>query len=218
MAFTWRTRPVSLLLSFSQPESNAFPKNSQTQHNLLFCASEDLWGYEVYTDKQLQHTWKCLCWAWNLIRKPGEIHRGNGTHILLFQCANHPNLRMQYNLTCKHQLCSAIYDVLAYFSRSTVLDLMHAGLDRTSPGSFSCHPLEKSSMTAKGTAAMEKLIKQVIMLFTMWQHNSCPKSNTSRLLLDSTQPFTGFYRVSCNPLNSCMWEFNPKGLSILDYQ
>lgn len=56
----WKHSPSPYLVSLSRSNSNTFLKNSQIQHNLLFCASEDLWGYEVYTGRQLQPTWKCL--------------------------------------------------------------------------------------------------------------------------------------------------------------
>lgn len=58
--FTLRAQLPLCLGPLSQSNRSTFPKNSQTQHHLLFCASEDLWGYEVYTGRQLQPTWKCL--------------------------------------------------------------------------------------------------------------------------------------------------------------
>lgn len=60
VTFTLRIQLPFYLESVPQSDGNTFPKNSQTQHNLLFCASEDLWGYEVCTSRQLQPTWKCL--------------------------------------------------------------------------------------------------------------------------------------------------------------
>lgn len=56
----WRLSPWDHSLSLTSNPSH-HPKNSQTQRNLLFCSSEDLWAHGVSTSRQLLPTRKCLC-------------------------------------------------------------------------------------------------------------------------------------------------------------
>lgn len=112
-----------------------FPKTFQTQHNLLFCASEDLWGSEVYTSRQLQPTWKCLHRRLKSDKEAEQAERASQREpaspsaFPMFTSPQFGNA-MFFNL----QTPTFVLQYMIHwniFSRTIALDLEHVGLDQT---------------------------------------------------------------------------------------